>query len=78
MSKQLKKIIQKIFIEKKINKLQETERQIKKELGEKFFKKHIKNLFLKNKKIIIETKSIEAKTEINIIKKNFNTTMKFL
>ena len=78
MSKNLNKIIKEIFVEKKIDKLKETEQEIKQNLGEGFLKKHIKGLFVKNNKIIIETKTIEAKTELNIIKKNFNTTIKFL
>ena len=78
MSKNLNKIIKEIFVEKKIDKLKETEQEIKQNLGEGFLKKHIKGLFVKNNKIIIETKTIEAKTELNIIKKNFNTVIKFL
>ena len=78
MPKNLNKIIQEIFVDKKINTLQETEKEITKTLGEKFVKKHIQGMFIKNKKIIIKTKTIEAKTELNIIKKNFNTAIKFL
>ena len=74
----LNKIIQELFVDKKINTLQETEREIKKNLGEPFVKKHIQDMFIKNEKIIITTKTIEAKTELNIIKKNFNTAIKFL
>ena len=78
MSKNLNKIIQEIFIDKKINKLQETEKEIKSFLGEDFFKKNINNIFLDKDQVVIETKTIEAKTEINIIKKNFNTRLKLL
>ena len=78
MSKNLNKIIQEIFIDKQINKLQETEKEIKSFLGEAFFKKHINNIFLDKDQVFIETKTIEAKTEINIIKKNFNTRLKLL
>ena len=78
MSKNLNKIIQEIFVEKKINKLQETEKELKACLGEGFFKKHINNIFLEKNKVVVETKTIEAKTEINIIKKNFNTQLKLL
>ena len=78
MPKKLNKIIQEIFVEKKINKLQETEKEIKNILGKSFLKKHIKKMYLQNDKIIIKTKTIEAKTELNIIKKNFNTTIKLL
>ena len=78
MSKNLNKIIQEIFVDKKINKLQETEKEIKNFLGEGFFKKLIKNIFLDKERVTIETKTIEAKTEINIIKKNFNTKLRLL
>ena len=78
MSKNLNKIIQEIFIDKQINKLQETEKEIKDFLGEKFLKKHIKNIFLDKNKTVIEVNTIEAKTELNIIKKNFNTQLKLL
>ena len=78
MSKNLNKIIQEIFVDKQINKLQETEKEIKSLLGEVFLKKHIKNIFLDRNQVVIETKTIEAKTEINIIKKNFNTRLRLL
>ena len=78
MAKNLNKIIKDIFIEKKINKLQETEKNIKDLLGQKFLDKQISSFFLQKDKIIIETKTIEAKTELNIIKKNFNTKIKLL
>ena len=78
MPKKINKIIKDIFVEKKINKLQETEKKIKELLGQNFLDKHISGLFLQNNKIIIEAKTIEAKTELNIVKKNFNTTIKLL
>ena len=78
MSKKLNNIIKELLINKKIDKLKETESDIKKRLGENFLKKHTKGIYIKNDKIIIETKTIEAKTELNIIKKNFNTKIRFL
>ena len=78
MSKELNKIIKEIFADQKINKLQETEKEIKKLLGENFLNKHIKNIFLQKDKIIVETNTIEAKTEINLVKKNFKTKIKLL
>ena len=78
MSKNLDKIIKELLVEKKINKLQETEQTIKELLGKNFLKKHIKGLFIKKDKIVIETATIEAKTEVNIIKKNFKTKIKLL
>jgi len=78
MPKELNKIIKDLFVKHKIDKLQETEQEINNILGEGFLKKHTKEMFLQNEKIIIKTKTIEAKTELNIIKKNFNTTIKLL
>ena len=78
MLKELNKIITKILVEKKIDILQETKNEIKNNLGKNFLKKHTKDLYIKNNKIIIETKTIEAKTELNLIKKNFNTKIRFL
>ena len=78
MPKDLNKIIEEIFVEKQIDTLKETKKDITTILGEKFFNKHIKSMFLKKNKIIIETITIEAKTELNIIKKNFNTKIKLI
>ena len=78
MSKDLNKIIKEIFADQKINKLQETKKEIKNLLGENFLNKHIKNIFLQKDKVIVETNTIEAKTELNIIKKNFKTKIKLL
>ena len=76
MTKKINKIIQEIFIEKKIDKLQKVEKEIKNFLGKDFIKKHTKNIFLERKKVVVEVRTIEAKTELNIIKKNFNTQLK--
>ena len=78
MPKELKKIIKEIFINQKIKQLQETEKDIKVLLGKDFLKKHIKNIFSQKNKIIIEAKTIEAKTELNLVKKNFKTVTKLL
>tara|TARA_B100001142_G_scaffold245647_1_gene245110 strand:- start:1971 stop:2207 length:237 start_codon:yes stop_codon:yes gene_type:complete len=78
MSKKIKKIIQSILNDNNINKLQETEKGIKALLGEGFLKKHTKNIFLEKEKVVVEVKTIEAKTELNIIKKNFNTKLKLI
>jgi len=64
----LKNVIGKILKEKKIDKIEETEREIEKAINQKFLKKHINNIYVYKEKIIIETKSIEAKTELNLIK----------
>ena len=78
MSKKLNKIIEEIFVEQKIDKLKDTRQDIETALGKEFFNKHIEKMFLKKDKIIIKTTTIEAKTELNIIKKNFNTKIKLL
>jgi hypothetical protein len=78
MPKKLNKIIQEIFIKKNIDKLQKTEKEIKSLLGETFIKKHTNNIFLERNKVVVEFRTIEAKTELNIIKKNFNTQLKLL
>ena len=75
MANKLTNIIKDIFVDKKIDKLQKTEKDITKTLGKNFFKQQIKKMFLQKNKIIIQTRNIEAKTELNIIKKNFNTTI---
>ena len=78
MSKNLNKIIEEIFVEKQIDKLKKTKQDIETVLGKEFFKKHVEKMFLKKDKIIIHTTTIEAKTDLNIIKKNFNTKIKLL
>ncbi len=78
MPKKLNKIIEEIFVEQKIDKLKDTRQDIETVLGKEFFNKHIEKMFLKKDKIIIHTTTIEAKTELNIIKKNFNTKIKLL
>ena len=64
----LKKVIGKILKEKKIDKIIETEQEIENRISKNFLKKHINNIYVYKEKIIIETKSIEAKTELNLIK----------
>tara|TARA_B100001175_G_C19393446_1_gene582608 strand:- start:377 stop:613 length:237 start_codon:yes stop_codon:yes gene_type:complete len=78
MPKKIQKIIQSILNNNNINKLQETEKEIRNLLGESFLKKHTKNIFLEKEKVVVEVKTIEAKTELNIIKKNFNTKLKLI
>jgi len=78
MPKKLNKIIEELFVEQQIDKLKDTKQDIETILGKEFFNKHIEKMFLKKDKIIINTTTIEAKTELNIIKKNFNTKIKLL
>ena len=73
MTKKLKTILQKIFIEKQIDKLKETQQNIQNLLGKNFIKKHIKEIYKNKNKIIVQTKTIEAKTELNIVKKKLKT-----
>ena len=78
MLKKINTIIKDIIKEQKIDKLQETQKDIKKFLGQKFLLKHIKEIFIQNNKIIIETKTIEAKTELNLVKKKLKTQITLL
>ena len=78
MPKKLNKIIKDLFIKHKIDKLQETEQEINNILGQGFLKKHTKEMFFQNEKIIIKTKTIEAKTELNIIKKKLQHKNKII
>tara|TARA_Y100001934_G_C11681947_1_gene463785 strand:+ start:256 stop:498 length:243 start_codon:yes stop_codon:yes gene_type:complete len=71
MQTELKKIISNIIVDNKLDKLKETENEIKEQLGQKFLSNNIKNIFWNQDQIVIETKTIEAKTEINLIKTKF-------
>ncbi len=68
MQTTIKSIIDTIFQEKGFNLILETEQNIKKELGEFFLEKQVKNIFLNNKTVVIETNTAEAKAELNIFK----------
>ena len=68
MQTTIKSIIDTIFQEKGFNLILEIEQNIKKELGEFFLEKQIKNIFLNNKTVVIETNTAEAKAELNIFK----------
>ena len=69
MQTTIKKIVDEFFKETKLDKLQETEKKLIKQFGQKFVDKNIKEIILKNNKIIIQTNTIEAKTEVNLFKK---------
>ena len=71
MQTELKKIISNIIVDNKLDKLKEIENEIKEQLGQKFLSNNIKNIFWNQDQIVIETKTIEAKTEINLIKTKF-------
>ena len=72
MAIKLNKILKGILKDQKIDKLEKTKKTIIETLGQKFFNNLINNMYFENKKIIIETKHIEAKAELNLIKKNSN------
>ena len=73
MAIKLNKILKGILKDQKIDKLEDTKKTIIETLGQNFFNNLINNMYFENKKIIIETKHIEAKTELNLIKKNSKT-----
>ena len=72
MAIKLNKILKDILKDQKIDKLEKTKKDIMKMLGEKFYKNQITKIYLNNDKVVIEVKYIEAKTELNLIKKNSN------
>ena len=74
MQTTIKSIVDKFFKENKLNKIQEVEQKLITRFGKNFIRKNIKNITLKNNKVAIKTNTIEAKTEINLIKKDLTTT----
>lgn len=74
METTIKNIVDQFFKETKLDKIQETEQKLITKFGQKFIDKHIKQITLKKNSVIIKTNTIEAKTEINLIKKDLTTT----
>jgi hypothetical protein len=74
MQTTIKNIVDQFFKETKLNKVQEIEKNLINQFGESFIEKNINQISLKNNKVIIKTKTIEAKTEINLFKKTLTTT----
>ena len=74
MQTTIKNIVNQFFKETKLNKVQETEKKLINQFGESFIEKNINQISLKDNKVIIKTKTIEAKTEINLFKKILTTT----
>ena len=70
MESTIKEIVDSFFKEKKLDIINELEKKIIKECGRKFVNKHISQITLEDKKIKVKTKTIEAKTEINLHKRN--------
>jgi len=69
MREEIKNVISNIFPNQEIQQIQNTEKTIKQKLGKQFFKNNIKTIYWNKKKLIIQTRTIEAKTEVNLIKK---------
>ena len=67
-------MVNQFFKETKLNKVQEIEKKLINQFGESFIEKNINQISLKDNKVIIKTKTIEAKTEINLFKKILTTT----
>lgn len=69
MQTTIKNIVEQFFKETKLNRVQETEEKLITQFGKTFIEKNITEISLQNNKVIIKTKTIEAKTEINLFKK---------
>ena len=69
MEETIKEIVDQFFKEKKLDKVKETEDALLKQFGKNFVNKNIKQITVKEEKVIIKTNTIEAKTEINLYKK---------
>jgi len=74
METTIKNIVDQFFKETKLDKIQETEQRLITKFGQNFIDKHIKQITLKKNSVIIKTNTIEAKTEINLFKKEIETT----
>jgi len=73
MQTTIKNIVEQFFKETKLNRVQETEEKLITQFGKTFIEKNITEISLQNNKVIIKTKTIEAKTEINLFKKVLNS-----
>ena len=71
MRQEIKNVISNIFPNQEIQQIKNAEQTIKKNLGKQFFKNNIKTIYWNKKNLIIQTLTIEAKTEVNLIKKQF-------
>ena len=69
MEETIKEIVDQFFKEKKLDKVKKTEDALLKQFGKNFVNKNVKQITVKEEKIIIKTNTIEAKTEINLYKK---------
>tara|TARA_B100000029_G_scaffold389590_1_gene385978 strand:+ start:69 stop:314 length:246 start_codon:yes stop_codon:yes gene_type:complete len=73
MHSEIKTIVQEFFKTQKLDQITITEGKIIKELGQKFLDKMIKQIYIQNNAIIIQTNTIEAKTELTLIKQKITT-----
>jgi len=73
MQATIKSIVDQFFKETKLNKIQTTEKKLIKQFGKQFVEKNVKQISRKNNTVTIKTKTIEAKTEINLFKKTLTT-----
>ena len=71
MRQEIKNVILNIFPNQEIQQIKNTEKTIKQKLGKQFFKNNIETIYWNKKNLIIKTRTIEAKTEVNLIKKQF-------
>lgn len=72
MQETIKEIVEQFFKDTKLDKIKEIEQVLIKLVGKNFTKKNIEQIYLEKEKVIIKTKTIEAKTELNLYKKTIN------
>ena len=78
MEETIKEIVDQFFKEKKLDKVKETEDALLKQFGKNFVNKNVKQITVKEEKVIIKTNTIEAKTEINLYKKTLTKEGKII
>ncbi len=78
MEETIKEIVDQFFKEKKLDKVKETEDALLKQFGKNFVNKNVKQITVKEEKVIIKTNTIEAKTEINLYKKTLSKEGKII
>ena len=76
MQTEISKIVSNINTIQQAQQIKKIEDTIKKHLGQSFIKQHIKTIYSNKEKFIIETKSIEAKTELNLLRLFGNKNIK--
>ena len=76
MQTEISKIVSNIGATQQAQQIKKIEDKIKKCLGQTFINQQIKTIYSNKDTIIIETNSIEAKTELNLIKTFINKNIK--